>query len=143
MNDQEDTTKSAFARFEEIVGEIKYRDWKFLLVAEGHSGKIYLQVSFVGSDIVTGEDVEQRGRKWYLSEHMTKSEVVLTAFKAVQTAEEHELRERFRYRGRLIFGPHFDVDELWKIADGKHIDVRVPVGLSYLLRGEKVHSGVS
>jgi hypothetical protein len=29
---------------------------------------------------------------------------------------EHEAREQFKYRGRAVFGPHMDVDELWKLA---------------------------
>jgi hypothetical protein len=59
-----------------------------------------------------------------LSTFMTKSELVQTAFKAVMTASEHEIRETFTYKGRRIFGPHFDVEALWSIA-GK-VDVRAP-----------------
>jgi hypothetical protein len=33
------------------------------------------------------------------------------------TAEEHETREVFRYRGRAIFGPHLSVEALWEIAE--------------------------
>jgi hypothetical protein len=65
---------------------------------------------------MTGEVETQHGRKWILSKHMTKSEVVTTAFKAVMTAEEHEIREKFRYGGRMIFGPHFNVDALHEVA---------------------------
>ena len=56
------------------------------------------------------------GRKWRISSHMTKSEVVLTAFKAYMTWLEHEARESFEYRGRKILDPHFDVDALWEMA---------------------------
>lgn len=48
---------------------------------------------------------------------MTRSEVVQTALKAVLAAVEHEAREFFTYNGRAIFGPHYDVDALWKIAN--------------------------
>lgn len=82
---------------------------------------LWLQPVFV--DSISEEP--QSGRKWRLSEHMTKSEVVLTAWKAVLTAEEHEARERFRYRGARIFGPHIDVDVLADIAAWKHnLDLR-------------------
>lgn len=43
---------------------------------------------------------------------MTKDEVVSTALKLVLTAYEHEVREKFLYKGERIFGPHFDVDFL-------------------------------
>lgn len=56
------------------------------------------------------------GRKWRISPHMTKSEIVATAFKAYMTWVEHEARESFQYRGQSIFGPHFDVDSLVEMA---------------------------
>jgi hypothetical protein len=85
------------------VGLVKYRDWDFYVSPD----RSYLQVRFVAD----GE--AQHGRKWKLSPHMTRSEVVQTALAAVLAAEEHEARERFTYRGEPIFGPHFDVDALW------------------------------
>ncbi len=97
--------------------------WEFL-VGSTQGGDSYLQVQFNGTDALTGRAARQHGRKWYLSPHMTRSEIVQTALKAVLTAEEHEIRERFKYRGRRIFGPHFDVDALFEICDGQHIDVR-------------------
>ena len=81
----------------------------------------YLQVQFI--DPQTGEP--QHGRKWLLSNHMTVSEVVLTAWKAVHTAEEHEARERFTYKGAHIFGPHLDVETLALLASKRvFLDLR-------------------
>jgi hypothetical protein len=51
-------------------------------------------------------------RKWYVSSHATLSEVVQTAFLAVRVAQEHELREQFKYGGKAIFGPHYNVNAL-------------------------------
>lgn len=59
----------------------------------------------------------QRSRKWRLSQHMIRSELVRTAFLAVMTAEEHEIRESFRYRGRPIFGPHVGVEVLASVMN--------------------------
>ena len=56
------------------------------------------------------------GRKWFLSHHMTESEVVQTALAAVLAFVEHEAREGFEWHGRKIFGPHFDVKQLWYCA---------------------------
>lgn len=57
-----------------------------------------------------------KGRKWRLSEHMTVSEIVQTAFCAALHYEEHELREAFHFREQPIFGPHFDVNDLVALA---------------------------
>lgn len=86
----------------------------------------YLQVLQKTKCNVTGEPYESKGRKWRLSPHMTRSEIVQTALKAVLTAEEHEVRERFKYRGQPIFDPHYDVDELWHLRQRgeQALDVR-------------------
>lgn len=100
-----------------IVAEIRYKDWNFDIL-EGRNDiadwptSPMLRVRF--TDPESGEI--QKGRKWLLSYHMTKSEVVLTALKAVLTAEEHESRELFRYRGSKIFNPHIDVDKMVELT---------------------------
>ncbi len=88
----------------QILDDIEYRGWSFLVLPMGDG--FCLQAAFYAGGAL------QRGRKWYVSTHATRSEVVQTALKAVLTAEEHEAREHFRYKGKAIFFPHFDVDEL-------------------------------
>jgi len=107
-------------RARSILKEVKYKDWSFLVIEVGDL--FYLQVCFYAPDMKTHDPSLQRGRKWHLSHYMTKSEVVCTAMKAVLTAEEHEARESFRYRGRTVFGPHLNIDALWETA--RFIDVR-------------------
>lgn len=62
------------------------------------------------------------GRKWRLSRHMCRSEIVATVFAAYQAWVEHEARESFTYREQAIYGPHFDVDMLAQFASlhGNH-----------------------
>jgi hypothetical protein len=56
---------------------------------------------------------------------MTTSEIVQTAFKAVMTSQEHIAREFFTYRGKQVFGPHFDVEKLADLCESRrHLDVR-------------------
>ena len=86
------------------------------------SGRIYLQATYVDRDIVSGEPETQYTRKWLLSPYMLKSEIVRTVFALCAASMEHRLRESFKYRGRRIFGPHFDVDALWEIA--RKVEVR-------------------
>jgi hypothetical protein len=101
---------------EQVLSQVKFRDWTILL--DGVIGQpAYLQVQFWALDAESGEAMLQEGRKWRLSVHMTKSEIVQTALKAVLTALEHEAREDFTYKGKPIFGPHFDVDFLASYCD--------------------------
>lgn len=78
-----------------------------------------------GIDNVTSEDMPWSGRWWRLSEHMTDSEIVGTAFKAIITCLEHEARENFLYKGQAVYGAHLDVEELVKLRASKGcLDIR-------------------
>ncbi len=111
-----------------ILHEVRYKDWQFRVGPMGDG--FFLQVLFAAPDndaqpgTVAPLPELQHGRKWYVSPHMTQSEVVQTAFSAVRWAEEHELRELFLYRGERIFGPHHDVNALARFAAHSHPDVR-------------------
>jgi len=96
----------------EIVKNITYKKgWKVNVYLDGETRPI-LQVVFLGEDEQTGVIEEQRSRKWFLSYHMTTTEIVYTALKAIQAAEEHETREFFKYKGVRIANPHFSVDNI-------------------------------
>lgn len=98
----------------ELLGQIDYKDWQFHLIVD--QGKMSIQARFFDRCADTGDTIMQYGRKWQISKHMTKSEVLQTALKAVLTAEEHEAREKFTWRGRAIFGPHIDIEALWQLS---------------------------
>lgn len=97
-----------------ILYSVSYKDWT-CIVGESTTST-WLQVIF------TSNGKLRHGRKWLLSTHMTRSEIVQTVFKAVLTAEEHEVREHFLYRNRAVFGPHIDVEELHQICE--RVDIR-------------------
>lgn len=59
----------------------------------------------------------QTTRKWFISEHATRSEIIQTMLKCVLTAEEHEAREQFLVDGRAIYGPHISSDVLWAVCN--------------------------
>lgn len=111
-----------FAELCEIVNLVAFQDYTFV-VSTGHGG-IHLQATYVDADIVSGEPAHQYTRKWLLSPMMTRSEVVQTCFKLAMTSMEHRAREGFTYRGKRVFGPHFDVEALWHICADKRFDVR-------------------
>lgn len=110
-------------KMNEIVSNIVYKDWR-IRIGE-NNGYYFLQVLFDAPDNYTGDITEQRCRKWQLSQFMTKSELIRTAYKAVLTATEHEVGEHFRYKGELIYCPHVDVEALVEIAKDRRLDVRI------------------
>ena len=103
-----------------VASQVRYKDWRFHIDAElleSGDSRPWLQVHFHAPDNENPEvSGPAKGRKWFLSPHMTESEVVGTAFKAVLTAEEHEAREKFKWRDRAVFGPRIDVESLWEAA---------------------------
>lgn len=111
-------------QMEEAIDEVRYKDWSIYINAD-ENGSLFMQVAFFAPN-EWGVPELQQGRKWLLSKHMTKSEIVQTALKAVLTAEEHEARENFMYRGRKVFGPHVYIDALWDACDT--VTYRDPVG---------------
>ena len=93
-----------------LLGHVHFQNYRYQ-VREAHGG-VVLYAIYEEADIYSGEPTEQQTRKWVLSPHMTDSEIVQTAFKCAHTSMEHRTREHFTYRGRRIFGPHFDVEDL-------------------------------
>lgn len=102
----------------QVVAECQFHDYTFQIEMDGR-GAIYLQASYVEPDVETLTPEVQRTRRWFLSPQMSKSEIVQTAFKCALTSMEHRTREWFRYRGRAVFGPHFNVDVLWEACGHK------------------------
>lgn len=50
--------------------------------------------------------MEQRGRKFYISPHMTDEEVIRTFALSVKVFEEHEANEWLKFDGRRVLNPH-------------------------------------
>jgi hypothetical protein len=109
-----------------MVGRCASPNFEFIVSQddEMRSYRPFLQVKFWALDAATNKRHEQTGRKWMLSWHMTKSEIVQTCFLAVKTAVEHETRENFTYNDRAVFGPHIDIEAAWYYCT--HLDVRPP-----------------
>ena len=120
-----------------IVTDIDYPGYRLKIGTKGASATVsydgysngaevvpYLQACYDEPDIVTGQMSEQCTRKWMLSFHMVKSELVQTALKMLLTSHEHRTREHFKYRGERVFSPHFDVDAMWETARAKRLDYR-------------------
>jgi len=102
------------------VDEVSYKNgWEFD-VTRDKGGRAYLQATCHNAvDSQTGEDTFWRTAKYYLSKHMCRQEIIGAVFKCVRDAEEHEMREWFRYRGSSIYSPHLDPDALADLASRK------------------------
>lgn len=94
----------------EVLSEVSYPGLDYRLVPKGEV--LFLQIHCHGTDNVTGDVMTWNSRKWYMSPHMTRSEIIQTAFLATLTALEHEAREKFKYRGVTVLDPHLDLDNL-------------------------------
>lgn len=116
-----------------VLDEVRYKDWEFRTASPDNGSVYYLQIEFRSDGAI------QKGRKWLLSLHMTRSEIVQTALMAVIACEEHEAREKFTYRGKSVFGPHIDVEaftevcgrldartDIFSAAQEQHLEVMEP-----------------
>lgn len=99
-----------------IISNVKYKSWTFF-VGKGPEGRLFLQCRWEDFDIDDPlSKLEMHGRKWFLSPHMTETELVQTTLKAVLAAEEHEAKERFLYCQTKIFNPHTSVKALMEVC---------------------------
>src|SRR6478609_3499648 len=88
--------------FAEVRDGVTYKPGYRLLLRRDElvpNGRWYFQVECDRLDAITGEPGTGRGGKAYLSPHVSRSELVQTAFGLLKSFEEHECREFFRFQG--------------------------------------------
>lgn len=93
-------------------------DMKARWEEDGPEPRIFLQIEYSAFDTKNNTGIYEhwKGRKWYLSEHMTNDEIVKTAYAAFEAAVTHEVMEGFKMDGVTVFNPHLDFEELIKIS---------------------------
>src|SRR5687768_9600794 len=106
----------------ELVSNITYENYRFVVLEKNEL--MFLQGRYVEPDIQTEDPMDQHTRKWYISPHAVASEIVQTALLCVLTSAEHRVREHFFYRGKRVFGPHFNVEKLHEFAVKNNLDYR-------------------
>lgn len=94
----------------EALSKVTYANHTFS--AEETVGGFHLWISALEPCTYTGAMEMQEGRKWFISTKCTPSDVVRTAFKAVATWAEHEVRENFKYSQTRVFSPHLELNNL-------------------------------
>ena len=105
-----------------IVAKCSYPG--FWIASNSKIGEIFIQVICDGTNNFTKEPMQWKSRKWFISKHATKSEVVQTIFKAILTALEHEARELFTYRDVTVMNPHLDLDQMVDFVKAGNISER-------------------
>lgn len=105
-----------------LAADCEFKDWTIRVSAK--DDQPFLQVQFPDKDRISGQVSIQKCRKFSLSYHMVPSEVVRTAFKAIEMAMLHEVQEEFRFRKVRIFNPHFDLIRMAEIANQFKVSVR-------------------
>jgi hypothetical protein len=84
--------------------------------ANQYSDRIFIQVVYKAPCTKTGDEIEWKGRKWYLSNYMTDDEIIKTAYVAFEAAVKHEIMEGFKVDDKVLFNPHVNFEELLLIS---------------------------
>ena len=113
--------------------EVRYKDWKFVAQRQdvwengGWASGFRMRAEWMAPDNVTGVMDKQQSRWWVISRHSRKTEIVNNAFLCTKVAEEHELREGFKYlcdgEWTTPYNTHADIDELARAS--MRVDVRI------------------
>jgi hypothetical protein len=101
-----------------LIKEVKCRDIEFRLLRKGDG--FLVQATAMRPDASDAPDPStglrecklQKGRKWYVSPHSARTEIVETLFSAAARFELHELKEDFRFKGQAIYNSHISADDL-------------------------------
>lgn len=95
---------SLYVRTQKLLNRVDYPKGGFVYSFKGEC--MFIQHSQIVNCINSNKMESQRGRKFYISEHMTDGEILRTAFLAVKLFEEHEINETFLVDGERFLNPH-------------------------------------
>jgi hypothetical protein len=99
-----------------VLANVSYKPgWKLTSFVEER--RVWFRWRFEARCVKTQVTTLINSRKWPLSDYMCESEIVQTALLAALTAEEHEAREAFRYKGKRVFNPHISIEALTEVCE--------------------------
>lgn len=88
-----------------VLADVQFDHARFLVGADPEQAP-WLQIEATVQDRTDVRTMS--GRRWPIAADATVGEVVQTALKAALAWQEHETRERFRWRGQPVFSPHHE-----------------------------------
>lgn len=120
------------SEIQEVLNQIELKNgWEIHLREDvEYENKIgdcrsYIQIQFDDFDNDDGTTpYRSYCRKWFLSKHMGKDEIVRTVYLAYVQAVMHEADEKFLYRGRAIHNPHTNPDLLYMVTANEQLSKR-------------------
>lgn len=123
-------------RAQDLINQCSFKGLSFDVIQEGPEA-VFLRVECAyGACNFTGDPFPWKGRKFRLSSFMTDGEIVQTAFLAIMTSMEHEVREIFTFQGASVFDPHYDIYKLVELRNSNEaLDVREEPGKSANAKG--------
>lgn len=71
----------------------------------------FVQLRYDEPDIETGVMEEQRALKWFVDKDASDGEVYQRMLRAHLASAEHRVREHFKVKGVLAYGPHQGIEE--------------------------------
>ncbi|GLR70420.1 hypothetical protein [Agaribacter marinus] len=104
-------------------------DPAYLFFVDQDNAGIFIQIGIIGADNYTPYNEQEPkivyGRKWRIESNQPSSEVIQTAFLAVQKAREHEIRELIKWRYNDVvttpFSCHHDLP-LMAMSKNTHVE---------------------
>lgn len=102
-----------------VTAEVPYWAMSFIVARDRKQpvdGRVFIQCLYYAPCTISGEHKAWKGRKWYLSDHMTEDEVVKTCYVAFKMTVEHEVMEGFKLDGQRVFNPHTPYNVLMQAA---------------------------
>lgn len=78
--------------------------------------RVFIQIVYSCECTKGGNEETWKGRKYYLSEHMTDDEIIKTVYTAFEQCIKHEVMEGFKIDNKVLFNPHINFEELLKIS---------------------------
>lgn len=112
----------SFAEVKDILDDIEYKDWEKEIIPVDSNITLFRWQWYENEGPEQGL---QKARLWVIEHRQPHSDIVRSALASVLMAEEHEARERIRYRGKKVFNPHYNVDRLAEMA-GKLENLEIP-----------------
>lgn len=97
---------------DEILQSVTYPGYTWCIEALGERGWLVWASFMAPCSVHGGEPIKWTTRKWYISKHACRSEVIGSLFKLVLTSLEHEARELFKVDGQAVYDPHVSIDAL-------------------------------